>query len=79
MDEKCVTDIRDKPEEVMLHNIITAPVMSGFRVTDGLKQTSLCARDVRVQDRQRTDNEQNTELLMNTKWSIFFTVTNQVK
>jgi len=68
MNQKRVTDIREKPEEMMLHEV---PVVSGFWVTEGLKQTSLCTKDVRVQDRQ-TDNEQNTKLLMNTKWSIFF-------
>jgi hypothetical protein len=66
---------------MMLHEVMTAPVMSGFWVTEGLTQTLLWAKDGRVQNTQdkQTDNEENTKLLTNTKWSIFFTVTNQVK
>jgi len=57
MNQKCVTDIRDKPEEMMLHVDTTAPVMSGFWVTEGLKQTSQCAKDLRVHYRQRTNRQ----------------------
>ena len=30
MNQICVTGIRDKPEETMLHEVMTAPVVSGF-------------------------------------------------
>jgi hypothetical protein len=44
MNQKYVTDTRDKTEETMLHDIMAAPVVSGFRVMEGLKQTSLCTK-----------------------------------
>lgn len=78
MNQKCVTGIRDKPEETLLHEVMTAPVMSGFWVTEGLQQISLCARcKTHTRQTERQWREQKKKLW--TQNGQFFTVTNQVK
>jgi hypothetical protein len=43
-EQEYMTAIRDKPKDMMLHEVMTMPAVSGFWVTKGLKQTSLCTR-----------------------------------